>query len=89
MYKLTHVSNGIAEIEVKGTTSARTVQEDGVNSGNHDVQGVQVGSLNIDVATGLIRSAEIRQSLKCYIIVGGCKVPASISSTLTIAGRQQ
>jgi hypothetical protein len=52
-------------------------------------RGIQNGTMDVDIESGLILNSKISQQLKGTIIIGGKQQPVDASSEITIFGNKQ
>lgn len=83
-YKLVSVNNGMAHIELSSKITPElnsNVQELGM-----DITGVQTGTLEVEIGTGLITDAKITQQMKGKLNMGGNEVPMNAKAEIHITG---
>lgn len=81
-YKLLKVENGIAFVDAKGivsTNGAQTMTMNGMEL-MVELSGNQAGTLQIDEATGVIKSSDMKQILKGKMTVMGQEIPMEMTS---------
>ncbi len=86
-YQLTEIKDGIAHIELKGKiTTANITQAQGTTA---DMKGTQEGSYDVEIATGMVVNASIKQSLNGTMNITGELTPATLESGIYIMGKKK
>ncbi len=89
-YTLKEVKNGMALIKMEGKInmdpSADTTLAKGMNM-NVNMSGEQSGTLHIELKTGRITTADIKQHVKGSMSMGGQEMPMEINSDISLSTR--
>ena len=89
-YKLTSVSNGTAHIDVvsKISTDGKPVIQGGQEM-KIDLNGESKGTMEVEVASGLVSDSKMKQTIKGNVSVMGISVPMSIDNDIHITGKKK
>ena len=89
-YKLTGVSNGIAHIDVvsKISTDGKPVIQGGQEM-KIDLNGESKGTMDVEVASGLVTDSKMKQSIKGNVNAMGISVPMNIDNDIHITGKKK
>lgn len=90
-FKLLSVNNGTAKVEVKSKiTGGGTMGGDEQMKGMQmDLAGEQKGSMDVDVATGLISDGRLEQTVKGNISMMSMKVPITMQQQVHITAKKK
>lgn len=80
-YKLMFVNNNMAHIEL--TARINSTQE---NNQQVDISGIQRGSMDVDINTGLVSNAKMEQQLSGHLYLNGKETPVAVKATIHIMG---
>lgn len=85
-YKLLSVENGIAHIDIKAQI---TTKPGGASGLEMQLTGVQTGTMDIEVATGLIVDSKIKQQLSGQMNNSGIQVPMTSDADIHTTGKKK
>lgn len=91
-YKLISVNNGSAHVEINSTIKAQaatTGQMAQMQGMKIDLTGDQKGTMDIEVASGMVTTSKMTQNIKGKISVQGQEIPMSIKSDVTLTGKKK
>lgn len=91
-YKLVSVTGGTAKVEVNSKISSNGgSMKEGVQEIKIDLTGDSKGSMDIDVASGLVTDSKIKQNIKGNMSVTGMPtpIPMTITSDTHITGKKK
>lgn len=83
-YQLKAVNNGFAIIELQGRLSTEMAEQ--AQNSNMKLQGVQNGTFNVKINSGLVESGRISQELTGEMNITGTNTPVSVASDFYIIG---
>ena len=90
-FKLNSVSNGIAHIDVNSKLSGG-----GAMSGGEEMKSVQInlagdqkGTMDVEVASGLVTDSKLKQNIKGDISLMGTKIPLTMVQDIHITARKK
>jgi hypothetical protein len=87
-YKLKSVSGGKAKVEVDTKIAGKPGGAGMAQGMSIDLKGSQDGTMNVDISSGLLEDAELKQHLKGATSVNGMNLPMRIESTVTMKGEK-
>lgn len=87
-YKLVSVNNGIAHIEVKTTITSKPGSAAQSMGMQMDMSGTQNGTMDVEVANGMITESKMKQDLKGKVSVQGQSIPMDIKSDVHVTGKK-
>ena len=85
-YKLISVINSVAHIEVNTTLKSVTGGSEQVEKMNINMKGIQTGTIDMDVNTGLIIKAQLNSRMNGEMNIMDVNAPTNISSDIHIKG---
>lgn len=85
-YRLTSVKDGIAHIETTSRISSKQSANEVMKSMKIELEGVQTGGLDVDVATGLVMGNVQNQQVAGSTYVNGEQVPMHIDAEMSVIG---
>lgn len=88
-FKLVSVSNGIAHIDVTSKIIGSGGAGPEMKNMNMDLNGDQKGTMEVEVATGLVKDGKMKQTIKGEMSVATMKVPVAITSDIHITGKKK
>jgi len=83
-YQLVSVIDGIAHIELQGRVTSEKNEQ--AQNSNMTLNGVQTGSLDIAVNSGLVEHGKILQTLSGDMNITGANTPVTVESNIYIMG---
>ncbi|MEO6834152.1 MAG: DUF6263 family protein [Chitinophagaceae bacterium] len=90
-YKLTSVSNGIAHLDVssKLTGGGDIAGGEEMKNVKVDLKGDQKGTMDVEVATGLVVDSKLKQDIKGDISMMGMKIPLTMTQDIRITAKKK
>jgi hypothetical protein len=88
-FKLTSVTGGTAHIDVNSKIKGGGGAGPEMKNMNMDLNGDQKGTMEVEVATGLVTDGKMKQTIKGEMTAAGMKVPMSVTSDIHISGRKK
>jgi hypothetical protein len=91
-FKLISVDNGTAHLDVQtkisggGAMSGESGEEKGMQI---NLNGDQKGTMEVEVSTGLVTNAKLKQDVKGEISMGGMKVPLIMRQDISITAKKK
>lgn len=90
-YKLTSVSNGIAHIDVtsKMTGGGDIAGGEEMKNVKVNLSGEQKGTMEVEVASGLVVDSKLKQDIKGDISMMGMKIPLTMTQDIRITAKKK
>lgn len=90
-YKLTSVSNGIAHLDVasKLTGGGDIAGGEEMKNVKVDLKGDQKGTMDVEIATGLVVDSKLKQDIKGDISMMGMKIPLTMTQDIRITAKKK
>jgi hypothetical protein len=85
-YRLTSVKDGIAHIETSSRINSKQATNDVMRSMKIELEGVQTGGLDVDVASGLVMGNVQSQQVKGSTYINGEQIPMHIDAEMSVIG---
>lgn len=86
IYRLTSIREGIAHIETSSRISSKQGGNDALKNMKIELEGVQTGGLDVDLASGLVMGNVQNQQVSGSTYVNGEQVPMHIDAELSVIG---
>ncbi|OJW80953.1 MAG: hypothetical protein BGO69_19925 [Bacteroidetes bacterium 46-16] len=85
-YKLVSVKDGIAHIEMSSKITSHPANTGEAKEIKMDLNGVQTGGLDVDVASGLLIGSVLSQQIKGTFDFRDTKAPVEVTSDINVSG---
>ncbi len=89
-YKLTSVSNGIAHIDVSSVvTAGGDIASEQMKNVQIKLSGDQKGSMDVEVATGMVADSKLAQNISGDMTIGEMKIPVKITQDIHLSAHKK
>jgi hypothetical protein len=88
-FKLTSVTGNTAHVEMNATIKGGGTTAPEMKSMNINLSGDQKGTMDVEIATGLVTESKVKQNIKGDISAMGMKIPMTIAADIHLSAKKK